>query len=669
MAQFSSVLVANRGEIAVRVLTTAKAQGYRTIAVYSEADVDAPHVQLADEAILIGAAAAHSSYLSIEAILTAAQRSGAEAIHPGYGFLSENAEFARQCAAHNIVFIGPSPTAIELMGNKAAAKRRMLAAQVPCIRGYQGEAQDDASLHDAASSIGTPLMVKAAAGGGGRGMRLINTLSELSQGLQSARSEALSAFGSDELILEQAVVNARHVEVQVFGDSHGNIIHLGERDCSVQRRHQKVVEEAPCPVVDSDLRAALGAAAVAAAKSIDYQGAGTVEFLLDEQQRFYFLEMNTRLQVEHPVTEMITGLDLVALQLQVAQGQPLGLTQADIRLNGHAVEVRLYAEDCRNGYLPASGQVSQWRPYQAQGVRFDSGIAAGQQVSPYYDPMLAKIIAHGADRAQALRRLQRALHCTQLFGISSNQTLLSQIVVQPQFVQGLATTAFIGEHFAAGQQPLAADHDPRPGLAQLAAVLLYRASAVACTSATTAPTTAAALAGLAAPARHYQLACEAQQYSLQITALAANEYQLQYGDDAHRLTLLHDDGCQLRVLLDGHQFDCGYHSPNPAQLVLQQAGHYWSFVDALAESGSGADQGSQTTLLAPMHGTLLALMVAEGDSIRAGQTLAVMEAMKMEHSIKAAIDGTVAQVHAKPNQQLAAGSVLIELDAAGECNE
>ncbi|MEQ8803451.1 MAG: biotin carboxylase N-terminal domain-containing protein, partial [Haliea sp.] len=395
MPQFDSVLVANRGEIAVRVIRSAKAQGYRTIAVYSEADAAAPHVLLADEAVLIGPAPVRESYLDPERILAAAAATRAGAIHPGYGFLSENAAFARACEDAGMVFIGPSARAIELMGNKAAAKRLMLAADVPCIPGYQDQDQSDTALVEAAQRIGTPLMVKAAAGGGGRGMRLVLDPVDLPAALAAARSEAENAFGSGELILEKALLQPRHVEIQVFSDSHGNHVHLGERDCSIQRRHQKVVEESPCPVMTPELRVAMGEAAVNAARSIDYCGAGTVEFLLDVDQRFYFLEMNTRLQVEHPVTEMVTGLDLVALQLQVAQGYPLPLSQADVALHGHALEVRLYAEDTVNDFLPASGTVYRWHPPHGEGIRVDHDLVEGQEVSPFYDPMIANIIAWG----------------------------------------------------------------------------------------------------------------------------------------------------------------------------------------------------------------------------------------------------------------------------------
>ncbi|MFS2127883.1 geranyl-CoA carboxylase subunit apha, partial [Pseudomonas sp. Pseusp97] len=408
MPSFDKILIANRGEIACRVIRTAHDLGYRTVAVYSEADANARHVQLADEAVCIGPAPVGQSYLKPEAILDAAKRTGAGAVHPGYGFLSENADFARACEAAGIVFIGPGVEAIHLMGSKRLSKIAMLEAGVPCIPGYEGVDQDEATLAREAQRIGYPLMIKASAGGGGRGMRLVTRSEDLAEQLRTARSEAQNAFGSGELILEKAVVQPRHVEIQVFGDSHGHIVYLGERDCSVQRRHQKVIEEAPCPVLTEELRAAMGEAAVKAAASVNYLGAGTVEFLLDASGAFYFLEMNTRLQVEHPVTELVTGQDLVAWQIRVAEGHPLPLTQAQIQLRGHAIEVRLYAEDTGNGFLPQTGQVLRWTPPQLDGIRIDHGLREGQPVTPFYDPMLAKVIAYGATRDEARRKLVRA---------------------------------------------------------------------------------------------------------------------------------------------------------------------------------------------------------------------------------------------------------------------
>ena len=415
MPAFTKILIANRGEIACRIQRTAQTLGYRTVAVFSDADAQALHVQMADEAVHIGPAPVNQSYLNIPAILDAARRTGADAIHPGYGFLSENAGFAQACLDAGLTFIGPSVAAIELMGSKRQSKLAMLDAGVPCIAGYQGNAQDDATLQQEANRIGYPLMIKASAGGGGRGMRLVHDGSQLLDQLRTARSEALNAFGSDELILEQALIDPRHVEIQLFGDSHSNLIYLGERDCSIQRRHQKVIEEAPCPVMTPALRQAMGEAALKAGRAVNYVGAGTVEFLLDRNGHFYFLEMNTRLQVEHPVTELITGLDLVELQLNIAAGEPLPLQQADVTLTGHAMEVRLYAEDPAQGFLPQTGDVLRWEP--AARVRIDHGVLEGQRISPFYDAMLGKIIAHGATREEARRKLLRAVQDLSLIHI------------------------------------------------------------------------------------------------------------------------------------------------------------------------------------------------------------------------------------------------------------
>ncbi len=406
MRPFDKILIANRGEIALRVMRTARALGYRTVAVYSAADAGAPHVVAADQAVAIGPAPAAQSYLSIERVLGAARLTGAGAVHPGYGFLAENADFAAACSEAGLTFIGPPPEAIRLMGNKRLSKLKLGQAGIECIPGYHGKAQSDKRLTAEAAALGTPLMVKAAAGGGGRGLRLVREPGELPRALKAARSEARNAFGSDELILEKALEEARHIEIQVFADGHGNALHLGERDCSVQRRHQKVIEEAPSPALTPELRRRMGEAAVAVVRAIDYLGAGTVEFLLTPEGDFYFLEMNTRLQVEHPVTELVTGLDLVAWQLKIAAGEPLPLRQDQVRLEGHAIEARLYAEDPERGFLPQSGRVLAWEPAAGAGIRVDHGLATGLEVSPYSDPLLAKIVAYGENR-EAARRLQK----------------------------------------------------------------------------------------------------------------------------------------------------------------------------------------------------------------------------------------------------------------------
>jgi geranyl-CoA carboxylase alpha subunit len=656
MSRFDSVLVANRGEIAVRVLRSAQALGYRGIAVYSEADAQAPHVQLADEAVCIGPAPVRESYLHIERIIDAARRTGAGAIHPGYGFLSENAAFAQACAEADIAFIGPSATAIELMGNKAAAKRRMIEAGVPCIPGYQDEDQSDAALAGAAEEIGFPIMVKAAAGGGGRGMRLVHAADELPSALEAARSEAKNAFGSDELILEKAVLRPRHVEVQVFGDEHGAAIHLGERDCSVQRRHQKVVEEAPCPVMTPALRDAMGAAAVAAARSIDYVGAGTVEFLLDGSGDFYFLEMNTRLQVEHPVTELITGLDLVALQLRVAQGEPLPLAQDAVELRGHAIEVRLYAEDVYNDFLPASGTALAWSVPAGDGVRVDQGLDAGQEVSPFYDPMLAKVIAFGADREEARRRLLRALRETVLFGLPSNRQFLIDVLERQQFSDGAATTAFIAEEFPDGPRP------PQPGDETLccAALLQFLAARDAAT--------ARALQGAAALAdfrtrRENPVAFAYGERQVDVQSLGESNYRVRIDGESHALSLLALESGRARLAIGDVQQSVAFLHRDGGTIELLYRGRGFVLENELAHSAAERAGPGSGSVIAPMHGNVLKLFVAEGDSVSAGDELAVMEAMKMEHRLRAEVDGVVKGLLAAEGQQVAAGAVLLEIEA------
>jgi geranyl-CoA carboxylase alpha subunit len=444
---FHTVLVANRGEIALRVMRSAKALGYRTVAVYSLADADALHVKQADAAVCIGEALPAQSYLNIAAILQAAQRSGADAVHPGYGFLAENADFAQACADAGLVFIGPSAQAIRSMGDKAGAKQLMLQAGVPCIPGYQGEDQSAARLAQEAQAIGYPVMIKASAGGGGRGMRLVGSALEFAALLQSAQSEALNAFGKATVILEKAVPSPRHIEIQIMADRHGQVVHLGERDCSVQRRHQKLMEEAPSPAVNAALRERMGATAVAAVQAIGYEGAGTLEFLLDEHGQHFFMEMNTRLQVEHPVTEAITGLDLVALQLRIAAGEPLGLTQSEVLFKGHAIEVRLCAEDAQQGFMPQSGQMRRWA--MPTSLRVEHALHSGADIPPYYDSMIAKLISHAPTREEARRQLLKGLQEAVALGVITNQAFLAQCLAHPVFAAGEAITSFIGQHLEA----------------------------------------------------------------------------------------------------------------------------------------------------------------------------------------------------------------------------
>jgi geranyl-CoA carboxylase alpha subunit len=662
MTRFTSVLIANRGEIACRVIRTAKAQGYRTIAVYSDADAKAPHVQMADEAVHIGPSPVNESYLVQDNILAAAKSSGAEAIHPGYGFLSENADFAKACETAGLVFIGPSPDGIHLMGNKAEAKRRMINADVPCVPGYEGEDQSDATLLSEGAKIELPLMVKAAAGGGGRGMRLVHENDELANAIKLARAEASSAFGNDELILEKAIVRPRHVEVQVFGDSHGNIVHLGERDCSVQRRHQKVIEEAPCPVMTDALREEMGAAAVAAALSIDYCGAGTVEFLLDENGKFYFLEMNTRLQVEHPVTELITDKDLVALQLQVAQGEPLGFTQEEVTLSGHAIEVRLYTEDPAQDFLPTSGPVDLWSPPAGTGVRVDSGICSGQDISPFYDPMVAKIIASGPSREIARMRLIEALNDTVLFGTRHNRDFLVACLKKNTFAEGQATTAFIAEEFSDVEFT-----DPLPEFSDCAVAAVLELSlehrALFASSVMVAPQLRDWASATPLVSRKQYVHGE-QVHDLSVTPLGDARYRVFDTDNTIAIEILSMADDTAHVGIDEVQHTVRYHLPQEGKLYLSIEGRAALYCDMIRQDGAQEETGGSGRIVAPMHGLLQEIQVAAGDSVEEGQTLAILEAMKMHYEIVADATGVVREVIAVAGTQVAADDLLIEIEVA-----
>ncbi|MCF5548341.1 acetyl/propionyl/methylcrotonyl-CoA carboxylase subunit alpha [Pseudomonas salomonii] len=638
MPAFTKILIANRGEIACRIQRTAQALGYRTVAVYSDADAQALHVHMADEAVHIGPAPVNQSYLNIPAILDAARRTGADAIHPGYGFLSENAAFAQACLDAGLTFIGPSVAAIELMGSKRQSKLAMLDAGVPCIAGYQGTAQDDATLQQEAERIGYPLMIKASAGGGGRGMRLVHDGSQLLDQLRTARSEALNAFGSDELILEQALIDPRHVEIQLFGDSHGHLIYLGERDCSIQRRHQKVIEEAPCPVMTPALRQAMGEAALKAGRAVNYVGAGTVEFLLDRNGHFYFLEMNTRLQVEHPVTELITGLDLVELQLNIAAGEALLLQQADVTLTGHAMEVRLYAEDPAQGFLPQTGDVLRWEP--AGGVRIDHCVPEGQRISPFYDAMLGKIIAHGATREEARRKLLRAVQDTVLLGVTTNQGLLVDLLRHADFIAGEFSTGFIAEHF---------NHIPRHAATDeqlaLAAALFYQHSASAHRQ---------GLSGWRnnAPWR-YRLAVNDEVRNLDVSILEGNHLHAN-GIEVRDLTT---DGRWATLVIDGIRRRLPYHLDDtqlwlPGVKIINRTQHVAS---RLADASTGI-------VKAPMDGAIVDIRVSAGERVSKGQLLLVLEAMKMEHPLTAGIDGVIKGVQVVAGDQVRNRQVLLEIE-------
>ena len=663
MNNFNSILIANRGEIACRVIRTAKKLGYRTVAVYSDADAGAPHVKLADDAVRIGSGPVGESYLVPELILQAAASSGAESIHPGYGFLSENAAFAEAVESAGLVFIGPTREAIDVMGNKAESKRRMIEAGVPCVPGYEGHDQSDKTLIAEGLKIDLPLMVKAAAGGGGRGMRLVHDQADLANAIKLARAEAEGAFGSGELILEKAIIEPRHVEIQVFADTFGNTVHLGERDCSVQRRHQKVIEEAPCPIMTPELREKMGQSAIDAAKSVNYRGAGTVEFLLDDSGFFYFLEMNTRLQVEHPVTELITGLDLVALQISVAQGEPLDFSQADLDLEGHAIEVRLYTEDPSQDFLPASGPVDLWAPASGVGVRIDDGISTGQAISPFYDPMVAKVIGYGPTREAARLRLIGALKETVLFGTPSNKDFLIQCLEKQSFIDGAATTAFIGEEFSAD------DLDEAP--------VSFLDSAVAAT-----------LELCLENKAHFQhsllVSCELKNWTIASAMVSRKQYQfvdlthdlsispINSSADTYHVTdtaakqsaviqVISMQDNKAVVLFDGVKLVAQFMQRQRGQIYCSIQGRGAFFKDLIILDGVVDDAEGGGRVIAPMHGLLLEVMVSPGDKVVKGQTLAVLEAMKMHYEILAEVDGTVEEVSAVAGSQVAVDDVLIEI--------
>jgi len=644
---FSKILIANRGEIACRVIRTARKLGYQTVVVYSDADRDAPHVALADEAVHIGPSPAAESYLRVDAILEAARKTGADALHPGYGFLSENAAFAQACADTGVVFIGPPPDAITAMGDKALAKQRMLQAGVPCAPGYLGADQSDAVLTQEAHRLGYPLLVKAVAGGGGRGMRLVRNDFELQPGLEGARREAISAFGDGTLMLERLIDNGRHIEIQVFADAHGNAVYLGERDCTAQRRRQKVIEEAPSPVVSPAMREAMGRDAVAAALAVGYRGAGTVEFIVDEHLKHYFLEMNTRLQVEHPVTECITGFDLVEWQLQVAAGEPLPARQEDIRLSGHAIEARLYVEDPYTGFAPQTGTVAHWQPERAlqPGIRIDDGIRQGSVVSPFYDPMVAKVIVHGRDRSDAIRRLRAALANTPLLGLKNNGRFLSDLVDHSAFREARMTTTLIDQWLEQGVPPLQA---PVPSMAawQVAALAL----------------------------------AQQQGSSWRANSVAAYSVRLQCGEDVRSLRISSDGQGRTTITMDGVTAQACVIAWQDAVLRLELDGvaqtaiavfvagawhvahagdsHVFSEVSAFPDANALKDA---SRALSPVAGKVTQVLVAPGDAVREGQQLVCVEAMKMEMWLCAEQAGQVQAVHALTGEQVEAGAVLVEL--------
>ena len=675
--RFTKVLVANRGEIAVRVIRGAKKLGYRTVAVYSDADSDAMHVHEADEGVRIGPPPAKESYLSIEKIIAAAKTSGAQAIHPGYGFLSENAAFSKACKDAGLIFVGPDAGSIEAMGSKSAAKERMIKAKVPCVPGYQGSEQSDEQLLKHCKKVGLPVMIKAAAGGGGRGMRLVEDDSRLLEAIKSARSEAANAFGSGELLIEKAVVDARHVEIQVFGDRHGNVIFLGERDCSIQRRNQKVVEEAPSPAVDDKLRLAMGQAAVAAARAVNYVGAGTVEFLLGRDQQFYFLEMNTRLQVEHPVTELVYGVDLVEWQLRVAQNEKLPLTQDEVlaRRKGWAIEVRLCAEDPTQNYLPQTGKVLRWsvgagvgRPAAAVDasnaagtarptVRVDSYLVDGQVISPFYDSMQAKVIAWGEDREVARTRLIHALDDTLLLGVASNRDFLLDVLRTESFASGDFSTAFVGKHFP--QDKLKADKPTARQLA-LAAVALYMEEGQRLL----------AEAGLTddymgwhnsheTPAE-FKLKWRDTEILLDVLVHDGHLFTTEVNDTKVQIDVVRREPGAFDYIADGAR-GRAYYARNADQVFVCADGRTYGFVDRTYAPAEVAGAGADGRITANSDGKIVAVHVQPGDAVRKGQTLVVLEAMKMEFQLATPVDGTVAAVSVASGAQVKGRQLLVQV--------
>jgi 3-methylcrotonyl-CoA carboxylase alpha subunit len=667
---FSKILIANRGEIACRIIRTARRMGIATVAVYSEADAGALHVAMADEARLIGPPLPRDSYLSIAAVIAAARNSGAEAIHPGYGFLSENADFAEACAAAGFVFIGPPTEAIRAMGSKAAAKALMTAHGVPVVPGYHGAEQDEGRLLAEAERIGFPVIIKASAGGGGRGMRIVRAASEFASALAGARREAKGAFGDDKMLIERYLEHPRHIEVQVFGDAHGNIVHMFERDCSIQRRYQKIVEEAPAPGLDPGLdsphRAALGKGALTAARAVGYVGAGTVEFMV-EDDAFYFMEMNTRLQVEHPVTEAVTGIDLVEWQLRIAAGEPLPLRQQEIALDGHAIEVRLYAENPAKGFLPSTGTLHFLYLPQGEGVRVESGVRAGDRVTAFYDPMIAKLIAWGADRATAQTRLGRALADTALVGVATNLGLLARILADPEFAAGRVDTGFIERRRAVLLAPPGAVPDPARAAAALHRLLAREEAAAAPTGAdhySPWARTDGWRLNLAAAPQSLGFRSNGEEWTVSACRTGSG-WKLGLGEsvvsaEAERVA----DG-RLAVTLDGVRRTLRV-LEHGAALAVFAAGESWIIeaVDPLTPPlGLDAIIGRLT---APMPGRVVQLLVVAGDRVRQGQPMMVVEAMKMEHTIAAPRDGTVAAVHYAPGDLVEEGAELIALTPADD---
>jgi geranyl-CoA carboxylase alpha subunit len=663
------LLIANRGEIARRVIRTARLMGIQTVAVYSDADRNALHVQEADTAVALGGTLSADSYLCIDKLLAAAQATGADAVHPGYGFLSENAEFAQAVIDAGLTWVGPPPAAIQALGSKSAAKALALKHSVPCLPGYFGTDQSDATFTAQAEQLGLPLMVKAVAGGGGRGMRLVTDMAQLLPALHSARSEALAGFGNGDLLMERALLRPRHIEVQIMADTQGHCIHLGERDCSVQRRHQKIIEESPSPAVTPALREQLGQAAIALAQSAAYVGAGTVEFLLDKAQDapqanqqhappFYLMEMNTRLQVEHPVTEMLTGLDLVEWQLRIARGEALPLAQANVRLQGHAIEVRLCAED--EHFTPQTGTVQHFSPPTDAGLRFDHALHTGAEVTPHYDAMLGKLIAHAPTRLEAIERLSAGLQHTTLLGLPTNRAFLAACLQHPVFAAGQALIPFLAEQADTVRERLQASADAQT-VAALAVLYAQHPPAQ----------------HMASPfARPVRMGFEGQApaWHAAVHELGQGQVLVRQGDATHRVQLEHQHTAhpaqanhrELSITLNGVRWQahaaCTGGTPERWHVQLQgpQSAELWLTDQSHSAPAHGPNAQAATLLRAPFNGKLIALHVREGDSVKQGDALLVIESMKLEHTLTAARDAVVHSVPVSAGQQVGPGQVLVQ---------
>ncbi|HTO47135.1 MAG TPA: acetyl/propionyl/methylcrotonyl-CoA carboxylase subunit alpha [Burkholderiales bacterium] len=664
---FSKILIANRGEIAARVIRTARRLAIRTVAVYSEADARAQHVLAADEAFLIGPAAAKESYLRGDRILEVARAAGAQAIHPGYGFLSENEDFAEACERAGIVFIGPPASAIRAMGSKSAAKRIMGEAGVPLVSGYHGDEQDPAFLQREADRIGYPVLIKASAGGGGKGMRIVEAAADFAAALASCKREAASAFGDERVLVEKYLRRPRHIEIQVFGDRHGNCVHLFERDCSVQRRHQKVLEEAPAPGMTPERRAAMGGAAVAAAKAIGYVGAGTVEFIADQAGTFHFMEMNTRLQVEHPVTEMITGEDLVEWQLRVAWGEPLPKRQDELGIDGHALEARVYAEDPAKGFLPATGRIVHLgTPPASRHVRIDTGVAAGDEISPHYDPMIAKLIVWDRDRPAALARMRAALEAFRVVGLTTNVGFLGRLVASRAFASADLDTGLIERSREELFSPPAPASDETLALATLAELLRHDREAREHAAASGDPWSpwGECDGWRLNQDNHHIFVFSEGEHQVAVTAhYRKGTYEVELPGGRRILSGGETGAHGLRAWIDGAVVEGTVVRSGAAIDVFHGTERHSLEVHDpwLAEVEGDAHAGG---LAAPMPGKVIAVLVAAGASVERGAPLVIMEAMKMEHTITAPAAGTVKEVLYAVGEQVAEGAELIRFDAA-----